>query len=215
VTDLEAGFVAQLTPAFDPAVRQRQRGAATDLLVRWGEPHRRYHTVEHLVAVLDALDRLTSPGPHATPDEASVRLAAWFHDAVYAGRPGADEEASAALAEQVLSELGEPAARVAEVARLVRVTAAHAPEPGDAAAALLVDADLAVLGGPDAGYRAYADAVRQEYAQVPDLLFRAGRAQVLRRLTAAEQIYATAQGRLLWEATARANVAAEIARLEA
>jgi predicted metal-dependent HD superfamily phosphohydrolase len=215
VTDLEAGFVALLTPASDPAVRQRQQDAATELLARWREPHRRYHTVDHLVAVLGALDRLTSPGgrPGAL-DEVPLRLAAWFHDAVYAGRPGADEEASATLAEQVLGGLGEDADRVAEVGRLVRVTAAHTPDPGDAAAVLLVDADLAVLGGPDADYRAYADAVRQEYAQVPEPLFRAARAQVLRRLTSAEQIYATPRARLLWEAAARANVAAEIARLE-
>src|SRR5690606_41538168 len=65
-----------------------------DLLRRWREPHRRYHTVEHLRAVLDAIDELA----HHADDPAAVRFAAWFHDAVYAGRPGEDERASAELA---------------------------------------------------------------------------------------------------------------------
>ena len=51
---------------------------AEDLLARWSEPHRRYHDIEHLRDVLDAVDLLDA---HAA-DPMAVRLAAWFHDAV-------------------------------------------------------------------------------------------------------------------------------------
>jgi predicted metal-dependent HD superfamily phosphohydrolase len=214
--DLESQLMDALGRTADPLLSAKQHRAALDLMARWQEPHRRYHTLAHLVAVLRAVE-LLGVGPQAVSvdDPLALRLAAWFHDAVYEGRPGDDEAASAALAEQVLSELGQPTDRVAEVGRLVRMTATHSPAPGDHSAELLTDADLSVLGAPDHEYRAYADAVRQEYAHVPEPLFRTGRAQLLRRLAAGEQIYRTPRGRLLWEAAARANVAAEIGRLEA
>jgi predicted metal-dependent HD superfamily phosphohydrolase len=196
-------------------------GAGRALLARWHEPHRRYHDAVHLAAVLDGLDtlardplaqdQLAQDATAAVPP--AVRLAAWFHDAVYAGRPGQDEQDSAALAHAVLHDLAVPDAVCEETARLVRVTAAHDPAPDDDAGALLCDADLAVLAGDETAYSRYAAAVRAEYAHVPDDLFRAGRAAVLTALLAAPALFRTAQGRTRWEARARANVAAEIARL--
>ena len=212
--ELEAQLVDALGGTEDPLLGAGRRQAASNLLARWSEPHRRYHTVTHLMAVLAALELLFEGSqPVRADDRVALRLAAWFHDAVYEGSPGDDEEASAALAGRLLGELGQPTDRVAEVVRLIRTTATHSPEPGDHSAELLVDADLSVLGCSDREYRAYADAVRQEYGHVPEPLFRAGRAQVLRRLTAGERSYRTPRGRLLWEAAARANVSAELARL--
>jgi predicted metal-dependent HD superfamily phosphohydrolase len=181
-----------------------------ELIARWSEPHRRYHDLAHLAAVLGAVDRLAA----GAGDAAAVRLAAWFHDAVYDGRPGWDEERSAQLAQSRLPRCGVPATRVAEVARLVRLTAAHdALAGGDANGAVLCDADLAVLGGP--GYDAYAAAIREEYAHVPEELFRKGRAGVLRRLLDTPRLYRTAAARELWEERARANMSAELAALAA
>ncbi|WUE01986.1 metal-dependent phosphohydrolase [Nonomuraea sp. NBC_00507] len=186
------------------------RALGAELIARWAEPHRRYHDLAHLTAVLDAVDELAGEAE----DPAAVRLAAWFHDAVYDGRPGWDEERSAQLAQSRLPRCGVPAARIGETARLVRLTAAHDTlTDGDANGAVLCDADLAVLGRP--GYDAYAAAIRQEYAHVPDDLFRAGRAEVLRRLLAAPRLYRTAQAAGLWEERARANMTAELARLTA
>jgi predicted metal-dependent HD superfamily phosphohydrolase len=177
-----------------------------DLLERWNEPHRHYHTVDHLRRVLDAIDDLEA---HAT-DPTAVRLAAWFHDAVYAGRPGDDEEASARLAEDTLPTVGVPHSRVAEVARLVRLTAGHEPAPGDANGAVLCDADLAVLAGEPDEYAAYAAAVREEHAHVADREFRRGRAAVLRRLLARDPLYRTATGAERWAAAARHNLTTEL-----
>ena len=180
-----------------------------DLMTRWSEPHREYHDVAHLRAVLDAVDLLAE---HAV-DLAAVRLAAWFHDAVYQGEAGTDEEASAVLAERVLQSVGVPRDRVAEVARLVRLTAGHDPEPGDADGAVLCDADLAVLGSDPQDYAAYVAAVRREYAAVPDDAFRAGRAAVLERLLGLDPLYRTATARRLWADRAAANLRAELDRL--
>ena len=69
-----------------------------EMLTRWSEPHRRYHDVDHLRSVLHIVDQLA--GDAVDPD--AVRLAAWFHDAVYSGRPGDDERTSAELAASIL-----------------------------------------------------------------------------------------------------------------
>lgn len=180
----------------------------TDLLGRWSEPHRRYHDEVHLAEVLTHLDVLAEGGEEV---RRAVVLAAWFHDAVYAGEPGRDEERSAALAADVLAATV-PRPEVAEVARLVRVTRDHAPEPGDRAGRVLCDADLAILAAPEARYRAYAAAVREEHRHVPEARFRAGRAQVLGALLEGT-LFGTATGRARWEARARANVLAELRSL--
>ncbi|MET3984851.1 hypothetical protein [Streptomyces sp. PvR034] len=183
---------------------------ADRLLAAWAEPQRRYHSTAHLAAVLAHVDTLAA---HAA-DPSAVRLAAWFHDAVYRPDRSENEERSAALAERALPELGIDAARTAEVARLVRLTVTHDPAPGDTDGEVLCDADLAVLAGTPDAYAAYAAAVREEYGFVPDATFRAGRVAVLRQLLALPRLFRTPYGAAHWEAPARANLAAEAAALE-
>jgi predicted metal-dependent HD superfamily phosphohydrolase len=175
------------------------------LLDRWAEPHRRYHNLDHLAAVLAVVDA----NADLAGDADAVRLAAWFHDAVYDPRAGDNEERSAALAEAELA--GTPAA--AEAARLVRLTAGHAVEPGDANGALLADADLAILAAAPADYDRYATAIRAEYAHVPDDAFRAGRAAVLDALAGLPSLYRVVPERAEWEARARTNLARELRTL--
>ncbi len=147
-------------------------------------------------------------------DPDAVRLAAWFHDAVYRPDRSENEERSAALAVRALTGAGLPPARVDEVARLVRLTVTHHPGPGDRNGEVLCDADLAVLGGAPEAYAVYAAAVREEYAFVPEPDFRAGRAAVLRQLLALPALYRTPTAHARFDAPARANLAAEVGRLE-
>lgn len=182
------------------------------LLAAYADPRRGYHDLRHLAEVLDHLDVLLaepSPAESAAVNGDAVRLAAWFHDAVYAGAPD-DEERSARLAEEELAAAGVDGAVVAEVARLVRLTATHDPAAGDLAGAMLNDADLAVLAAGPERYAEYVAGVRREYAHVPEADFRRGRAGVLRGLLAASPLFRTATGRRLWEQRARSNIAAEL-----
>jgi predicted metal-dependent HD superfamily phosphohydrolase len=188
------------------------RAVGADLLTRWGEPHRHYHTVEHLTAVLDHLDRAAAHA--ARPD--LLRLAAWCHDAVYDPRAAgyANERNSAALAARALAGLGVPPDAVMEVTRLVLLTAGHAAAGDDRDGGLLCDADLAVLAAKPRVYDAYARAVRREYAHVPDAAFRTGRAAVLRRLADLPALYRlphlSGAQRRAWEERARANLRREL-----
>jgi predicted metal-dependent HD superfamily phosphohydrolase len=178
-----------------------------DLLARWAEPHRHYHNVQHLQAVLGHLDRLEC-------SSRAVRLGAWYHDAVY--QPGREdnEEASARLARSSLTTIGVETAMVDEVVRLVCLTASHQAAAVDTNGADLCDADLAVLGAAPPAYQSYRRAVRAEYADVDDDSWRTGRGRVLQQFLDREHIFATETGRRLWERAARANLGAELEDLQ-
>jgi predicted metal-dependent HD superfamily phosphohydrolase len=191
--------LARYWPATLPASLRETLEAA------YADPARSYHDRQHLGEVLAHVDELL---PADDPARVPVLLAAWFHDAVYVGR-GDDEERSAQLA---LSSLGDTDLG-REVARLVRLTAAHRPADDDHAGQVLCDADLGILAATPDRYASYARGVRKEYAHVPDAAFAAGRAAVLRDLLAKPTMFHTDRARERWEATARANVEAELARL--
>ncbi|MFE5919738.1 hypothetical protein [Streptomyces sp. NPDC056468] len=206
---LRTRFAQALNATRSPTTTPDPAPYAESLLTRWQEPQRHYHTLTHLTAVLDRIDELAG---HAR-DAGVVRLAAWFHDAVYLPDRSENEERSAHLAERALVEAGVPAERTAEVARLVRLTVTHAPAPDDPDGQVLCDADLAILAAPPSAYAAYTAAVREEYHFVPNDAFREGRAAILRQLLDLPSLFSTPYGKEKWEATARYNLAAELEML--
>ncbi|MGY1820586.1 HD domain-containing protein [Geodermatophilus sp. SYSU D00079] len=199
------GFEAW-TPLAGDSPTSRTEWAA--VVAAWGEPHRRYHDLAHLAAVLGLVGELA--GSAADPD--AVRLAAWYHDVVYDPTRADNEQVSAERARAGLRGLV-PGERVEEVARLVLLTAGHDPAPDDANGAVLCDADLAVLAGPPESYAAYASAVREEYGHLSDAEFTAGRTAVLEHLLALPQLYRLPAVAAEWTPRARANLTAELTLL--
>ena len=185
---------------------QPERGE--QVIARYAEPHRHYHDTAHLASVLGWIDRLA--GDH---DLFLVRLAAFFHDAVYAIPPAqvSNEEASARLALKELSRAGLEQEDLNEVARLVRLTETHVPGSRDPEGELLCDADLAVLAGTPEQYATYVAAVEREYAALPREVFAAGRLDVLLALRGRD-LFRTGKGHALNE-PARANIEAEVQAL--
>lgn len=179
--------------------------AATDLAARYCEPHRRYHTLEHIHEMLAVCDRI-----EATE---AVNAAVWFHDAVYDPARVDNESRSAAYAHESVESLGAPAVFAGEVARLVRTTAQHEPEDGDLNGRTLADADLAILGAPRDRYERYVRDVRAEYAQVSDDDWRTGRAAVLNTFLARPTLFHALQLRDALEGPARGNLRAELVAL--
>jgi predicted metal-dependent HD superfamily phosphohydrolase len=179
----------------------------------YSEPHRHYHTLEHIgdmLALVDQLQRLAA-------DSSAVRLAVWFHDVVYDPRSKDNEEQSALAAAESLRRLAVPAGIIAEVGKLIRATA-HldpGPVPTGSNSAVMLDADLAVLGAPGERYRRYAEGIRKEYGWVLDADYRPGRASVLAHFLARPRIYITSLMFSDLEAQARRNLAAELESLKA
>jgi predicted metal-dependent HD superfamily phosphohydrolase len=178
------------------------------LVAAWDEPHRRYHDLRHLAAVLGLVGQLAD----AADDPTAVRLAAWYHDVAYDPRRTDNEQVSAERARVGLGGLV-PEERIDEVERLVLLTVTHAVEPDDANGAVLCDADLAVLASPPEAYAAYASAVREEYGHIPDDAFTAGRIAVLERLLALPELYRLPAVAAEWTPRARANMTAELTLL--
>ncbi|HEY6813095.1 MAG TPA: HD domain-containing protein [Propionibacteriaceae bacterium] len=190
------------------ATLPHQSELGENLITRYSEPHRHYHTSKHLLDVLTMIDQLADDH-----DLFLVQLAAWYHDAVYAIPEGqiSNEEASARLALRELSRVGLEQEDLNQVARLVRLTETHLPGPRDPEGELLCDADLAILASDPADYADYVAAIRAEYANVPEEQFLAGRLAVLTEL-ADREIFRTSKGRQLADA-AYANLETEISAL--
>lgn len=185
------------------ALLPRQEEIGQELLARWAEPHRHYHSRIHLLNILEAIELLNSQAPR------SVLLAAWFHDAVYRGVAGQDEADSAALAGTLLSgNVPEPELR--EVQRLIGLTATHRTEPTDVDGALLCDADLSILGAAPDAYARYLRDVRRDYAHVSDADFARGRAAVVNQLLGLAPLYRLPAAQRLWAATAQRNLRGEL-----
>jgi len=180
------------------------------LVARYAEPQRRYHTLEHIEACLAALAKVERL---SADERRALERAIWWHDAIYDPQAADNEERSADLACEDLAAMGVPAADQAEVARLILLTKGHAVAPDDRLGAILVSIDLSILGAEPAAYDRYARQVREEYAHVPETLWRSGRSAVLKHFLEAPVIYPDPDFHARLEASARNNLARELASL--
>lgn len=162
--------------------------------------------------VLRHVSDIVTAGEQLT-DLPAVQLAALYHDVVYDPRATDNEARSAAIAMRAATEIGWQRERGETVERLVLATADHLPS--DADEAVLVDADLAILGAHPSDYSAYVTGIRAEYAHVPDDAWRSGRGSVLRGFLALPHLFTTSLMRADRESRARANITAELAALGA
>jgi len=190
----------------DPALAQE---LFAEITRRYSEPGRFYHTLTHIGHVLQTIETLD----HYLENSGPVRLAAWYHDAIYDTHAGDNEEKSAGVAESHLNKLKVPAGVVAETARLILMTKRHQAPPDDRAAQVFLDADLAILGAPPAQYREYAAAIRQEYGWVEETVYRTKRRKVLESFLERPHLFVTTELFERLETMARLNIAAEIETL--
>jgi predicted metal-dependent HD superfamily phosphohydrolase len=181
------------------------------LAAAYSAPERHYHNLEHLGEMFRVAGRLAAQ----TDDLPALQLAIWFHDAVYDTRAKDNEGRSGELAVDLLGPIGVPASTIERVVRLVKATAhlASADPPGDRDTAVLLDADLAILGASEERYRRYAAGVRKEYGWVPEADYRKGRAKVLKAFLGRPRIFLTQLVYEEGEVRARANLAAELKEL--
>jgi predicted metal-dependent HD superfamily phosphohydrolase len=177
-----------------------------ELQARYREAHRRYHTIDHVRAVLLDAESLHEEVTVSPADRAVLTIAVCAHDVVYDARPGDDEKASAEWVRIRLRQYGVPPAYGDRVAAAVLATASHSRQAPDVVVDLLLDADLAILAAPRDAYDRYVAAVRLEYSSLDDAAWRRGRAGVLENLAERDPLFFTAAARARWESDARANI---------
>lgn len=174
----------------------------------WREPHRRYHTVEHLQECLDAFDEVASLAVRP----AEVELALWYHDAIYEIGVDSNELKSAYLAERAMTSAGCDREAIGRVRSLILATRHHGrPESTDEA--LLLDIDLAILGASDKRFDRYDADIREEYHALPWSKYVAGRRQVLRGFLERPRLYLSGHFHDRLEAAAHANLSRALKRL--
>jgi predicted metal-dependent HD superfamily phosphohydrolase len=185
-------------------------GTATrDLvLARYGEPHRAYHTLQHLEECFSHLERARDLAERP----AEVAIAIWFHDAIYDPHAADNEERSADWAASAVKEAGVGEAVAARIRQLILATR-HEGEPAAGDATLLVDIDLAILGATQSRFDEYEAQIRREFVWVPEALYRATRSGILRGFLGRTRIYRTERFREWFEAAARSNLERALARL--
>lgn len=188
------------------------QSAGDELEQRYSESHRRYHTLDHIRAVLADGDWLSDQLSLVEVDRSLLALAICAHDVVYDARPGDDEQASAAWARAYLEQSRLPDEYVRRVVEAVLATASHSTDGREPVAACLLDADLAILAAPAELYDLYAANVRLEYSHLDDTTWQLGRTHGLRQLIDRAELFVTSPGRERWDAAARGNLERELAR---
>ena len=172
-----------------------------ELVARYAEPHRTYHTMQHLEECFEHL-RLAQA---AAERGAEIEVSLWFHDAIYDTKRHDNEEKSAEWARASMLAAGLPASTAERVYALIMGTrhdsAPHAPDEK-----LLVDVDLAILGAETERFDEYERQVRAEYAWVPEQVFRTKRCAILEAFLTRPTIFNTETFIAAYEAKARRNL---------
>ena len=194
-------------PSLWPGLGASSIPEVADLLQRWAEPQRCYHTTAHLAHCLATYDR----NPLR---DARVELALWFHDAVYDPHASDNEERSAELGLSVAVTAGLTSETIDVVAGCILATR-HREPPANAAQALTLDVDLAILGETRRRFDRYDAAIRAEYAWVPEETYRRERGRILAGFAKRDDLFTTPWFRRRYMDQARANLLRAVRQLEA
>lgn len=159
------------------------------ILLAYGEPHRHYHVLGHIVAMLDEFEEVRE----LSRCSVALLLAIWFHDYVYdTGKRlphiASNEARSAYYAKSELKKLRISEDVIKEVVRLIECTD-HRQYVYDVDAQILLDLDLAVLGKEEALFDVYEEGIRKEYAWVPEKVFTRKRQEILSFFLSHNQLY--------------------------
>jgi predicted metal-dependent HD superfamily phosphohydrolase len=164
----------------------RRQEVFEKLCTRYSEPTRKYHSMQHLRECITHFEDSST----LARQPAEVEMALWFHDAIYELGARDNEAASARWAEAELLQAGVAREAIDRVLAMIMATL-HSATPSDADERLLVDIDLSILGANEARFQEYENQIREEYAFVPEPLFRQKRGEILRSFLERPRIYNT------------------------
>ena len=167
----------------------------------YGEPHRHYHTLNHIRHCLREFDRAA-----ALMDEPdAVEMALWFHDAIY--QPGArdNERRSADLFRQWTDGRLNLAFQQ-RVDDLIMATT-HREPPGQDDAGFVVDIDLSSFGLPWEACERDGRLIRAEFTGFADDQYYSGHLRFLQALQNRPTFFNTEFFQQRYESAARENLA--------
>jgi predicted metal-dependent HD superfamily phosphohydrolase len=175
----------------------------------YGAPERKYHNLEHLQEMFEEFDRIEEE--ISQPD--AVALAIFFHDVYYDPTGNRNEEESAALAEEILSDFNFDQRLIKEVKSLI-LASKTGSFPINSDQQFMVDIDRSILGKSPDKYANYRNQIRQEYSLYPEKAFLIGRKHFIRSLLGNASIYLTAPFKERLEKQAIKNLTEELNTIE-
>jgi predicted metal-dependent HD superfamily phosphohydrolase len=179
------------------------------LRAHYSREGRFYHNLSHIKALLHLFESVK----HLIEDTNAIRFGIWFHDVIYDTKRTDNEEASADVAADLLSELSVDTKTIDFVRQLILATKSHRDKALTEDAKMFLDIDLSILGASSEIYEEYSKAIRKEYSWVPGFMYRSARKKILKGFMKREAIFATAEMNKRFEAQARLNVADELRAL--
>lgn len=180
-----------------------------ELLTLYSGSDRFYHNLWHIKDCLEIFELAEYSSVHK--DE--VKLAIWFHDAIYDTKGSGNEQKSAAWADSVIGQAGVDKDVADTVSHLILATC-HTAEVTGIDEQIIVDVDLSIFGAEEEVFWQYEENIRKEYAWVPETIFASKRVQILRSFLSREYIYHLCVYRTLFEQKARENLSSAIFKLE-
>lgn len=224
-----AVLVRLMAKHYDLFKKLQERGAHGNEIAFWKEiampylteANRNHHNILHVGTMSADLKEVM----HLCEDPVAVAYAIWMHDIFNDTmmRRHENEERSADKAVSLAQSLGLPEEFCQKVRALIMATK-HDRTFTDPDIQVLVDLDLSILGANPRIFREYEDNIRKEYAWMhdeptlngqADVVFSAGRLEVLRAFYLKKYLYHTEHFRTKYEAAARANLEASIKALAA
>lgn len=173
-----------------------------EIIRRYSEPHRVYHTLQHVQDCLNDLNKCRRIPNN--PD--AVEMALWFHDAVYDPQAQNNEDRSATLFRQIADKASLDIAFSRTVVKLILATRDHQEVPYYPDSRFVIDIDLASLGQPEKRFKENERKVRREYRDIDDTSFTAGRISFLEALLNRLPIYTLGFFRIQYEKQAQKNL---------
>jgi len=149
-----------------------------DVLACYDEPHRAYHTREHLEEMFSLLDEIIELYGLSERETTIAALSIFYHDIVYQTNSvdviSKNEQRSAQIAD------GEMRVKLAvndraicdAVETIIIATKDHSVDPEqNPVGALVIDIDMAILGSDKDRYEQYKGQIRKEFSTFSDVMF--------------------------------------------
>jgi predicted metal-dependent HD superfamily phosphohydrolase len=190
---------------------------SNEVLVRYSESQRHYHTLSHI----DSMLSLLSQHGARIQDKTVIMLAIFFHDIIYDPKAKDNEVQSIECFKIFAKETELPEETTTLVTAFINATITHSLDDTltarDAGKDLKIflDFDLEVLSRKRSQYGPYSEQIRMEYNHLSDRDYFTGRTKVLSSFLDRERIYFSDVFYDTCEANARRNITDELEYLQA
>ncbi len=176
---------------------------------KYSSEKRHYHNLSHIAELL----QFFSEYEEKIIEKDVVLYAIFYHDAIYNVKKKNNEEKSAKLARQRMSQLNIHPGTIQLVYDFIIATKSHETDYNNQDLDYFLDFDMAILGKNWDDYLSYTKQIRKEYSIYPNILFRKGRKEALKSFLQIERIYKTDAFFNKFEERARKNIRKEIKEL--